>query len=335
MSAGRLLKITRIERALEALEAREADCTLCPRACHVDRRSNPAGICRSGSRAVVSAALLHFGEEPVLSGLSDCREAGGESAPPPGSGTIFFSGCNLKCLFCQNFQISWQGQGREVGDEELAGMMLDLERQGAANLNLVSPTHILLPILRALRLACEQGFALPVVYNSNGYENVDVIERLAGIVDIYLPDCKYALPGPAARYSAAPDYFEHAQSALSEMFVQKPDLILDGRGLAVSGTIVRHLVLPGQVENSLAVLDWLAQTFRPAIPLSLMSQYRPCWKAPEEIRRPLLPSEYRTVLDRARAGGFEPLFAQPDLFDPEDHLNPDFDRDKPFRWSPD
>lgn len=327
-------KVVRIERALAALESHEADCALCPRACRVDRRRGPSGVCRSGTQAVVSAALLHFGEEPILSGTGDSR-ASGRAAGPPGSGTIFFSGCNLHCLFCQNFQISWQGRGRETGDEELAGLMLDLQRQGAANLNLVSPSHVILPILRSLRLALRQGFSLPVVYNTNGYENTDIIERLSGIVDIYLPDCKYALPEPAARYSGAADYFEHARMALQEMFVQKPDLVCDDRGLAVSGILIRHLVLPGQVPNSLAVLDWLAETFRPTIPLSLMSQYRPCWKAPEEMQRTLRPEEYRTVLDRARAAGFDPLFAQPELFGPEEHLNPDFDRDTPFRWKPD
>lgn len=326
-------KSGRIERALDALEPQEAECALCPRACRVDRRRGPGGVCRSGIRAVVSASLLHLGEEPVLSGTGDCRQDT-TSSPPPGSGTIFFGGCNLHCLFCQNHQISWQGRGKETTDVELAGLMIDLQRRGAANLNLVSPSHVLLPILRALRLAVRAGFSLPIIYNSNGYENADVLERLAGIVDLYLPDCKYALAEPAARYSGAADYFDHARTALQEMFVQRPDLVCDHRGLAVSGMIVRHLVLPGQIPNSLAVLDWLEQTFRPTIPLSLMSQYRPCWKAPEEINRTLRPEEYRIVLERAREAGFDPLFVQPEMFAAGENLNPDFDREAPFRWTP-
>ena len=329
-------KLLRIDRALAALSPHEADCTLCPRSCHVDRRRGPDGYCRTGRYAGVAASLLHFGEEPVLSGTHDCTaadDAGGESSRG-GSGTIFFRECNLRCLYCQNYQISWLGRGRPVSDEELAGLMLDLEKQGAFNINLVSPTHVILPVLRALRIAFARGLALPIVYNSGGYEKVETVERLAGIIDVYLPDCKYARSDSAARLSGAADYFDRARPALQEMFVQQPDLVLDDRGLAVSGTIVRHLVLPGYVSDSLAVLDWLAATFKPTVALSLMSQYRPCWRAPHDIDRPVSPGEYRSVLDRARSLEFDPLFAQPRLFAAEDHFNPDFDRDRPFRWKP-
>jgi putative pyruvate formate lyase activating enzyme len=327
-------KIARIDRALEALESQESDCSLCPRACHVDRRKGAAGFCRSGALASVSSSLLHFGEEPVLSGLKDCAHPGEFARSGQGSGTIFFSGCNLKCLFCQNYQISWLDQGRTVADAELAEFMLDLEGQGALNINLVSPTHQILPILRALRIAYAHGLSLPLVYNSNGYEAVEVVERLAGIVDVYLPDCKYALSEPARRYSGAADYFDRARPVIQEMFLQKPDLVLDENGIATAGLIVRHLVLPGQTENSLAVLDWLAAAFSAAVPLSLMSQYRPCWRVTDEIARPLSPEEYRSVLTRAQRLGFETIFAQPDLFETEDHLNPDFDKKDPFRWTP-
>ena len=328
-------KLGRIDRALAALSRQESNCALCPRACHVNRRQGPNGYCRTGTEAVVASSLLHFGEEPVLSGCYDCVDSEAKATARRGSGTIFFSECNLRCLYCQNYQISWQGRGRPVEDEELAGLMLDLEKQGALNLNLVSPTHVILPILRALRIAVARGLALPLVYNSNGYERVETVERLAGIIDIYLPDCKYALAEPAARLSGAADYFEHAGPALQEMFVQKPDLVLDADGRAASGTIIRHLVLPGQIPNSLAVLDWLAETFRPTVALSLMSQYRPCWRAPVDIGRTLTPEEYWTVLDQARRLGFDPLFAQPGLFEDGEHLNPDFDKDRPFRWKPD
>jgi putative pyruvate formate lyase activating enzyme len=315
-------KIRRIERALEALEPREADCDLCPRDCRVDRRASRAGICRSGTRAAVSRALLHFGEEPAISGTGNRR----------GSGTIFFAGCNLKCLFCQNFQISWQLQGEEMDDEALAAAIIGLQAQGAVNINLVSPTHVIVPILRALRIAFAGGLRLPLVYNSNGYENVDVVERLAGIVDIYLPDLKYVSPAPAKAYSGAADYFVRAAAALQEMFVQQPDLVVDNDGLAVGGMIIRHLVLPGNADDSRAALEWIASTLGPHVAVSLMSQYRPCFRAPESIRRPLSAAEYRSVLDKAGELGLNHLFVQPEVFGPDDHLVPDFDLEEPFRW---
>jgi putative pyruvate formate lyase activating enzyme len=317
-------KVRRIERALEALEPREAACDLCPRDCRVDRRVARTGICRSGPRAVVSRALLHFGEEPVISGAAASSRSG--------SGTVFFAGCNLKCLFCQNYQISWQLQGAEMADEALAAAILGLQERGAANVNLVSPTHVIVPVLRALRLAYARGLRVPLVYNSNGYEKADVIERLAGIVDVYLPDLKYVSPAPAKAYSGAADYFLHAAPTLQEMFVQQPDLILDEDGLAEQGLIIRHLVLPGNADDSRSALEWIAASLGPRVAVSLMSQYRPCFRAPESIRRPLSASEYRAVLDKAGELGFDHLFVQPEVFGPDDHLVPDFDLDEPFRW---
>jgi putative pyruvate formate lyase activating enzyme len=316
-------KIDRIDTALAALGPHAEECALCPRECRVNRRSGETGVCQSPDRAGLARALLHHGEEPVLSG------PGGRVR---GSGTLFFTGCNLKCLFCQNYQISWLGQGRLVDDEELARTMIALQDRGAVNINLVSPTHLVLPILRALKIAYGRGLFLPLVYNSNGYEKVEVLERLAGIVDIYLPDLKYRSGGLSERCSGAADYFGFAGPALQEMYVQQPDFILDGDGLAARGTIVRHLVLPGQVEDSIAVLEWLAETFPPSLPLSLMSQYRPCFRAPADLGRPIEAAEYRAVLQKARELGFEQLFVQPDLFGPGENLNPDFDLDQPFRW---
>jgi putative pyruvate formate lyase activating enzyme len=327
MNASR--KIGRIERTLEALEPQEADCTLCPRACHIDRRRGKTGLCRSGDRAGVSQALLHFGEEPVLSGVSDCA---GPGRLRGGSGTVFFTGCNLKCLFCQNFQISWLGQGRVLDDEELAEAMLALARQGAWNINLVSPSHLVVPILRALKIALARGLDRPIVWNSNGYEKASVIERLRGIVDIYLPDLKYVSAAVAKRYSGAPDYFDWAAPALQEMYVQKPDLVVDEAGVAREGLLVRHLILPGHAEESMAVLEWIAASLSPAVSVSLMSQYRPCFRAPAELQRPLSGEEYRAVVDRARGLGFDNLFLQPALPETEDHFLPDFDREDPFRW---
>jgi putative pyruvate formate lyase activating enzyme len=326
-------KIRRIERALDALEPQEAACALCPRDCRVDRRHGPEGVCRSGARAGVAAGLLHFGEEPVISGTGDGGPVPG-GGTPRGSGTIFFAGCNLKCLFCQNHQISWEGKGEVFSDEALAALMLDLQARGATNINLVSPTHVIVPALRALRIAAARGLGLPVVWNSNGYEKVEVVERLAGIVDVYLPDLKYFSPEVSKRYSGAEDYFARASSAISEMFVQRPDLVLDEEGLAREGLIVRHLVLPGRTADSIALLEWIAETLPADTALSLMSQYHPCYKAPEDIRRPLRAEEYGDVVDRARALGLTHLYIQPDLFAPDEHLVPDFGRGDPFRWRP-
>ncbi len=321
-----------IEEALERLSPLETECTLCPRMCRVDRAAAATGICRTGALARVSHALLHFGEEPVLSGHEDCSRsviAGGSG----GSGTVFFGGCNLKCLFCQNYQLSWLDEGRPVADSELAVMMLELQAQGALNVNLVSPTHVVLPILRALRIAWARGgISVPLVYNSNGYDSPDVVARLEGIVDIYLPDLKYASPALSGRYSGAADYFERASAAVREMSVQQPVLELDARGIARKGLIVRHLVLPGQAEDSVEVLRWIRGHLSPHIGLSLMSQYRPCYKAPEEIRRPVSPDEYRRVADMALGLGFENLFLQPEAFAANEHRVPDFDRKEPFDW---
>jgi len=316
-----------IETALESLASREKRCDLCPRDCRVDRTRSEIGFCGIADRAGVARSLLHYGEEPLISGSS--------GPPGPGSGTIFFTGCNLRCLFCQNFQISWGRHGEPVSDAQLADLMIGLQDQGALNINLVSPTHVVLPILRALRMAVGRGLTVPVVWNSNGFESVGVIERLAGIVDIYLPDLKYHSPIPAERFSGAKDYFEQASQVLGEMYVQQPDLEVGVNGIASRGLIVRHLVLPGQAEDSIAVLEWLARTLSPSIGLSLMSQYQPCFRAPETIRRVLRVDEYGAVLNRALELGFENLFAQPEAFAPDEHLMPDFGRESPFRWKPD
>jgi len=326
-------KIRRIDRALEAFSELESDCTLCPRRCRVDRRKEATGICQTGAQARVSHALLHFGEEPVLSGQADDSRSGGTGArPSKGSGTIFFSGCNLKCLFCQNYQLSWLNEGNPASDLELAGMMLDLQRQGALNINFVSPTHVILPILKALRVAYARGLSIPLVYNSNGYDLPAVIGRLDGIIDIYLPDIKYFSPVISKKFSGAGDYFENSGPAVREMSVQQPVLELDGEGAARKGLIIRHLVMPGFVEDSLSVLRWIKINISPLIGLSLMSQYHPCYRAPEEIRRPLAGEEYRQVTNFALELGFENLFIQPEPFATGDHLVPDFDKKDPFRW---
>jgi putative pyruvate formate lyase activating enzyme len=267
----------------------------------------------------VSHALLHFGEEPVISGRS-------------GSGTIFFTGCNLKCLFCQNYQLSWLLEGETVTDRELAAMMLDLQAKGAHNINFVSPSHVVLPILRALRLALTEGLDIPLVWNSNGYDGLEVVQALEGIVDIYLPDLKYHSPALSQRYSAAPDYFAHASEAVREMSVQQPVLDLGPGGTARKGLVVRHLILPGAVDDTLVLLDWIGKNLSPFIGLSLMSQFHPCFKAPQEIQRGVSAAEYQRAADAAMALGLDHLFLQPEPFQPDEHLVPDFRREKPFRW---
>lgn len=353
-------RIRLIDRALERLEPLERDCRLCPRNCRVDRtaRGGKLGVCRTGAEASVSHALLHFGEEPVLSGVrgrmvearvrnedaQPSREGqrspdadepagqGGRTTPRAGSGTIFFTGCNLKCLFCQNYQLSWLLEGSPVSDAELAAMMIDLERQGALNINFVSPTHVVLPILRALRIAYAHGLCTPLVWNSNGYDSLEVIRALDGIIDIYLPDLKYHSPAVAKKYSGAADYFEKASQAVKEMSLQQPVLTLGRDGAARRGLIIRHLMLPGCAEDTLFLLDWIRANLSPHIGLSLMSQYHPCFKAPEEIRRGLSAEEYRPAADAAVALGLDHLFLQPEPFAEDEHLVPDFKRKKPFNF---
>lgn len=327
------LKLRKIEAALELLSPHERHCRLCPRECGVDRRSGELGRCGTGVRAVLGRALLHFGEEPPLSGVEDVRrgDASGRT-PRRGSGTIFFAGCSLRCLFCQNHQLSWGLEGREVADEELAAVFLDLQARGALNINLVTPGHVLLPILRALRLAFREGLALPVVYNSGGYEKESVIAALEGIVDIYLPDIKYRSPEASGRYSAAPDYFDHASRAVEEMRRQRPRLVLNDDGIALEGLIVRHLVLPGRAEDSIAVLEWIAERLSTETCLSLMGQYTPVFRAPDEARRGLTADEYGRVLHKAEALGFEEVYVQSGGFRDGEHLVPDFTLRNPFDW---
>lgn len=326
-------KIERIELALENLRSHEQNCRLCPQECGVNRRKGEKGFCKGGDKASVSHALLHFGEEPALSGCHDrAKDKSRDMFQRAGSGTIFFSGCNLKCLFCQNYQLSWLNQGRSVTEEELAEKMIHLQKKGALNINLVSPTHLILPILKALRLAYALGLKIPIVYNSNGYEKAEVLRNLKGIIDIYLPDLKYFSPEVAAKFSNAPRYFELASSAAKEMHRQQPELIISEKEIARRGLIIRHLVLPGQTDDSLAILSWIARNLSSSVCLSLMSQYRPCFKAPREIQRSLFPGEYQRVVAKAEEFGFEMMFIQPEPFAPTEHLVPDFNLEQPFKW---
>jgi putative pyruvate formate lyase activating enzyme len=327
------LKLKNIQRALDHLSPFESHCTLCPHNCGADRKNGEKGYCESGVLAKLPHAVLHFGEEPVLSGYQDnSSDPLYKNSPQVGSGTLFFSGCNLKCLFCQNYQLSWFNPGKEFTSAELADAMLTLQNQGALNINLVSPMHILVPILRGLELAYEQGLHLPVVYNTNAYEKVQTLRLLEGIIDIYLPDLKYFSSRAAQVFSHRPDYFQYAGPAVKEMFRQKPDLRFDKNEIAQEGLIIRHLFLPGMLKDSLNIIDWIAENVSLSVGLSLMSQYIPCFRAPKAIQRKLSSKDYRQGVEHAQNLGFETLFIQPKPFEEKEHLNPDFDKKKPFKW---
>lgn len=287
----------------------------------MDRTSGAAGFCQTpvwvdNPRVRYAAATLHFGEEPMPVGRG-------------GSGTVFFTNCNLRCVFCQNYQISQQGLGTEVLCENLAGVFLDLQRRGAENINLVTPTHCIHPILVALEQAYEQGLALPLIYNTNGYEKRDLLRLLDGIVDVYLPDMKYMESSAARRYSSAPDYPETAKAAILEMYRQVGPFEMND-GVARHGLIVRHLVLPDNVAGSYDLLLWLKEEGLTRVPLSLMSQYTPQYRAREfrEIDRTVPQKEYIDLVEYACDLGFEHVLAQG--LDSQRVYLPDFSRDEPF-----
>jgi putative pyruvate formate lyase activating enzyme len=273
-------------------------CRLCPRQCAADRVGNRSGFCQALKDAKIASHNLHDGEEPPISGSR-------------GSGTVFFSGCTLKCLFCQNYPLSQLFHGEFYSISQLAAVFLSLQKRGAHNINLVSPTPYLSHIVSALEIACAKGFHIPLVYNSSGYERAEVIAQLEGIIDIYLPDFKY---GPSEdcrqlglRLSAVGDYFENAFAAISEMCRQTGPLRLDGQGVAGRGTIIRHLIIPGQTANSIEVLQAIAASPFQGAHLSLMSQYFPAHRAPDcpPFDRRLRPEEYQLVRDEALKLGLE------------------------------
>ncbi len=294
-------------------------CTCCPRHCGIDRLAGEISYCHTGAQALVAHSGLHHGEEPPLSGTR-------------GSGTIFFAGCNLRCVFCQNWQISQRftpASVRGMTPSALADEMLRLQEAGAHNINFVSPSHVIWQMADAILLARKKGLAIPVVYNSGGYDEVAVLREIRGLVDIFLPDIKYMETEPARRYSGAADYPEVIPGVLREMFDQTGPLQTDEEGVAVKGLLVRHLVLPGLTENSRKCLEAVAE-ISPQIPVSLMSQYSPQHNAHRfpEIDRTLRPEEYHELVDHAISLGFETLFTQD--ISSRDHYLPDFDREEPF-----
>jgi len=276
------------ERIYQALALISPACRLCPRNCRVDRLAGKTGVCRTGAKAIVASSSPHFGEEAPLVGMH-------------GSGTIFFSSCNLLCSFCQNFDISHHIAGQEVEPAELAAIIIRLKKQKCHNINFVTPTHVIPQILQALIPAIEQGLDVPLVYNCGGYESVEALKLLEGIVDIYMPDFKFWDNQWAERFCQVRDYRERAKEALLEMHRQVGDLQLNEKGLAIRGLLVRHLVMPDDIAGSREVMNFLVQEISPHTYVNVMGQYRPCGLAlrDERINRRITMVELATAVKAA------------------------------------
>ncbi|MCM2358737.1 MAG: radical SAM protein [Geobacteraceae bacterium] len=292
----RLHKNGELARRIEAARQILADCTLCPWHCHVDRLAGEKGVCRVGALPMVSSYGPHFGEERPLVGTC-------------GSGTIFLAFCNLKCVFCQNYDISHLGEGREVQVEELGEMMLSLWRHGCHNINFVTPSHQAAQIIAALPYAIERGLDVPLIYNCGGYEELATLRLLDGIFDIYMPDFKYGDSETALLLSGTPHYPETAREALKEMHRQVGDLVVDERGIALRGLLVRHLVLPAGLAGTRQVMGFIARELSPDTYVNIMNQYRPCFKASGHplMNRRINTGEFEEAVEMAREEGIRRL----------------------------
>jgi len=259
-------------------------CEVCPHRCKIDRTKNQIGRCKSKDTVKVAIASIHKFEEPCISGRN-------------GSGTVFFSNCNLLCEFCQNYEISQQGLGKEISVERLAEIFIEQQLRGAENINLVSPTSYAVQIIEAIKIAKSKGLKIPIIYNTNGYENVETIKLLNGYIDVYLPDLKYAENDLAKKYSKIENYFEIATSAIKEMYRQVGENEYDESGIIKAGIIIRHLILPNHTENSKKVLKWIAENMPKNITVSVMAQYFPTYKAKEikDINRKITKYEYQKI----------------------------------------
>jgi len=315
-----------LERRAQALEARLASCDICPRECRVNRLENELGFCHSGYLPIVSAVCAHQGEEPAISGSR-------------GSGTVFFGNCNMRCVYCQNYQISqnWKKQkSKEIDCHTLAERMLYLQDElGCHNINFVSPSHFVPQLIRAVLEAVPMGLRVPLVYNTNSYDSVASLKELDGIISIYLPDLRYASDSWAKRFSHTPDYVAWARQAIKEMYRQVGDLIVDECGLAQRGLIVRHLILPNGLAGSEESLTWLARELSPRVTVSIMSQYLPLHRAPRIplLSRTISTTEYETVLQLLSDIGLENGWVQ-EMGASESYL-PDFEREgHPFSPAP-
>jgi putative pyruvate formate lyase activating enzyme len=278
----------RIEEAYKRLER----CNLCPRNCGVNRLREEKGFCQIGRKAVISSYGAHFGEESPLVGIN-------------GSGTIFITSCNLGCIFCQNYEISHWRVGEEVDDEEFAKIMLYLQARGCHNINIVTPSHIVPQLLSALKVAIERGLRLPLVYNTSAYDSLDTLRLLDGVVDIYMPDAKFADANVAKEFCNAPDYPQVMKKAIKEMHRQVGDLVINEEGIAVRGLLVRHLVMPEGLAGTEEICRFIAKEISPHTYINIMAQYRPCYKAVghPKIGRRITRKEFESALEIARKAG--------------------------------
>lgn len=289
-------------------------CRLCPRNCFVNRNLDEVGYCGANNKMVIAKYYLHKWEEPCITGKN-------------GSGTIFFSYCNLRCLFCQNYKISILNYGKEISVEKFSNICIELQNRGATNINLVTPTHYVPLIIDGIKLARELGLKIPIVYNSSGYENVETIRMLDGIVDIYLPDFKYYSDEYAIKYSKCHNYFKYAALAIDEMVKQKGEAIFDDDGNMMSGVIVRHLLIPGMEDDSKKVLKYLYDKYGNKIYISIMNQYTPIRKCKyEELNKKISLDVYDEIIDYAWDLGIKNAFIQEDGTQDESFI-PDFDID--------
>ncbi|MDD5079256.1 MAG: radical SAM protein [Candidatus Omnitrophica bacterium] len=274
-----------LDRAIAQTRKILSSCAICPRKCRVNRLKDQKGFCKTGEKARVYSFMAHHGEEPPVSGKR-------------GSGTIFFSFCNMACVYCQNFEFSQQGgEGKEVTSEELANIMLELQGFGCHNINLVSPTHVMPQILQALKSAIKSGLNIPLVYNSGGYELAEIIRLMDGLIDIYLPDMRYADNETAKKYSSANDYPEYNRQAVKEMHRQSGTAEINGSGIMTKGLIIRHLVLPGDISGTDKIMKFISEELSPETYISLMSQYFPCYKSGDfpELSRKISLEEYESA----------------------------------------
>jgi len=285
----------RIEKLFKNLK----NCEICPKKCHRDRLTGERGFCQLGSEPVISAYHPHFGEERVLVGNH-------------GSGTIFFTSCNLSCVFCQNYEISQLRIGEEVSYERLAQMMIELQNLGCHNINLVTPTSHVPAIVKSLSIAREQGLKLPLVYNTNTYDSIEVLKLLNGIVDIYMPDAKYSSDVNALKYSSAPNYFGIMKKAIKEMHHQVGDLVISKEGIAVKGLLVRHLVLPNNLAGTKEIVEFLAKEISKNTFLNIMEQYYPYAKASQypELSRRISQKEFKEAIELAKNAGLKRLYSE-------------------------
>ncbi len=275
------------------------ECRICPRECGADRLAGEAGFCGAGSGARVAAVSVHHGEEPPISGTR-------------GSGTVFFSHCNMRCLFCQNYPISQLGVGNDMSVEELGDELLRLQRKGAHNVNFVTPTPHVPQLIASAEFAKRKGLVIPIVYNTNGYESLETLAQLEGVVDIYLPDMKYRSAGLVEKLSGTPDYVVCNERAVAEMVRQAGPLSVGQDGIALKGVLIRHLVLPGRVRETEDVLAYIRETYGPEFPLSLMGQYFPAWRAAAAagLDRKLTEEEYEEAILAAQRLGLENVYIQ-------------------------